>query len=94
MNKKVYIECNCYSIEHVMRFSYLEKEPDEIFIETHLKNYINFWDRFLIAIKYIFGYRTKYGDFDCIIISPTTVTKLRDSLNLFLEENKRYEKDK
>ena len=92
VDKKVYIGCDCHSVEHITRFSYYEKDPHEIYLETHLTNYNNFWKRVWVAIKYIFGYRSKYGDFDCMILSPTSVNYMISEFNKFLEENIKYEK--
>jgi len=93
MDKKVYLECSCHSIEHITRFSYSQIEPHEVYMETHLYNYMGFWKRIWVAIKYIFGYRSRYGDFDCLILSPPAVVNMRDSFNTFLKENDQYEKN-
>ena len=94
MDKKIYLACDCHNVEHITRFSYLEEEPNEICMETHLVDHLNFWKRILKAIKYVFGFKFKYGYFDCTIISPENAVHLRDELNVFLKENDRYEKDK
>lgn len=93
MDKKIYLACDCHSVEHITRFSYFEKEPNEIYMETHITNYMRFWKRLWVAIKYVFGYRSRYGDFDCLIMSASSVVKLRNELNTFLKENDKYEKN-
>ena len=91
-DKKIYLACDCHSVNHLTRYSYHELAPEEIYVETHLTNYKGFWKRVWAAIKYTFGYRSIYGDFDCLIMSPTSVTKLRNSLNTFLHENDQHVK--
>ena len=69
-----YLECACYSSEHTLRFIY-DQEENELYTEVHLNSY-GFVKRLLIAIKYIFGYQSKYGSFDCFIMNPKDRKKL------------------
>ena len=60
------ILCNCHSPEHQMLIFY-DEEDNIAYVEYHLKP-LPFFKRVIHAIKYIFGYRSKYGDFDEILI--------------------------
>ena len=60
------ILCNCFSPEHQMIIFY-DKEDNIAYIEYHLKP-LSFFERIKHAVKYIFGYRCKYGDFDEMIV--------------------------
>ena len=44
-------------------------------MEIHLAK-LSFWDRLKHGIKYIFGYRCMYGDFDEVILKKEDVHKL------------------
>lgn len=69
--------CQCNSIEHQISFSWIEdKELEgEVYMEIHLAK-LSFWDRIKHGIKYIFGYRCRYGDFDEVILKKEDVWKL------------------
>ena len=64
-----YYECRCESAEHVLRFIY---DPDEndLYTEVKLVQYRNIFQRIWVAIKYICGYKCRYGNWDCTLIKP------------------------
>ncbi len=66
--------CNCGSSEHQIIFTYNEDEK-EVYMEVHLSKQRRFFKRFWHALKYIFGYRCRYGDFEEVIITPEDADK-------------------
>ena len=64
--KNELIICSCSNAEHQLIFRKLE-EDDEVYIDVHLVK-IPFFQRVKYGIKYIFGYKSRYGAFDEIII--------------------------
>lgn len=65
MTQHHYIECACDSAEHVVRLS--ANPTDEylpLWFEFHLVHHRRWWTRVWVAVKYIFGYQSKYGAFD------------------------------
>lgn len=83
MNKK-YLECSCGSIEHMVKFSYFEDEKDLLYMEIHLRPH-SFLNRVANAIKYVFGYRSMYGDFDEVLLDRDEVLKLKENCERFLQ---------
>jgi len=90
IREKLYLECSCSSDEHTLRFTLWRSEFDdtqEVEIFAHV--FLN--DRPLLgriknAIKYIFGYKCRYGHWDEFITNdPEEVKRLRDMCNKFLE---------
>ena len=69
--------CQCHSIEHQVSFNCVEDTglEGEVYMEVHLKP-LSFWERLKHGIKYIFGYRCMYGDFDEVILKKEDVHKL------------------
>lgn len=65
--KKIYIECSCHSSEHLLQFAKFEDEP-EVYVIVFLSNY-NFFERLWKGIKYIFGYKCRYGHFGETILN-------------------------
>ena len=67
MERKVFI-CKCGSVEHQVSIAYDEEEK-RFYIHPHLYNSHNIFKRLVIGIKYILGYKCKYGAWDEIIIN-------------------------
>ena len=67
--------CQCENPEHQMLFRVLDADCD-VYVTIHLVP-LPFWTRLWTGIKYIFGYRCKYGDFDEIVLRPEDAPKFR-----------------
>jgi hypothetical protein len=71
--------CDCSSTEHQI---IIIKDIDEVigreaYVQIHLSK-LSFFKRLIYAIKYIFGYKCRYGCFEEFIISRDNVDKLED----------------
>lgn len=80
MERETFI-CSCHSNEHQVIFTRFEEEHDglkydEISIDIHLYNHDNFFKRLWTGLKYAFGYKSKYGHWDNIMLEPKQVEKL------------------
>lgn len=80
MESKDYNEillCQCNNIEHQLSFVYFEDElgSSDVYMYVHLDR-PSFWQRVKHGIKYIFGYRSMFGDFDEFIFKKEDVHKL------------------
>lgn len=60
------IICSCHNVEHQV-IIYYDKEDNVAYAEYHLCK-LPFWQRLKYGIKYIFGYQSRYGAFDEMII--------------------------
>lgn len=67
--------CQCGSVEHQVIVWY-DKEDDFFFLHIHLNRGRKFFRRLIHAIKYIFGYTSRFGDWDEIILDRETVQKI------------------
>ncbi len=72
--KKTLFTCRCGSIEHIF---VITADDEDLFIEVHLAP-LPLWQRVRQAIKYVFGYRSKWGDFDEILLDATQALQLGD----------------
>lgn len=85
---KSLLVCSCENPEHQIIF-YKDKnfsdDYREVLLSLHLTNYRNIFKRILVSIKYIFGYESKYGVWDTIIITKDNYFPLKDAVN-FIEE--------
>lgn len=93
MKSKKYIECKCGTPEHLARISWdnFEDEAPEIYMEFHLNPYKNIWQRLYGAIKYVLGYRSKYGDWDCILLSDEEVDGIIGTLEQYMADKRAWE---
>lgn len=68
--------CSCNSTEHSCIISSIEDEP-VIYLNVHLCKQ-PFFERLKYGIKYIFGYRSKYGDFDEFIFDKSHISQFEN----------------
>ena len=79
--------CSCYSTEHTLRWSYDTSEK-EFYTEVFLNQYRSFFKRVWIAVKYVFGYKCRYGHWDCTLLNENEAIKLRDFIDKNLSTDK------
>lgn len=60
--------CDCKSIEHQIVIEY-DESCNLVFFYVHL-NKRSFYLRLKYGLKYIFGYKSRYGHFDEFIFNP------------------------
>lgn len=76
--------CECESPEHMITLD--DFGDDCIYMSYHLAP-LSFFERLKHAIKYVFGYRSQYGDFGEMLISTEAAKEIREYLRDFLEKN-------
>jgi len=84
MEKPEILLCSCGSAEHQLIFI-KDLEDKMVYAQIHLTTYRNFYKRLLVGIKYAFGHRSVYGEFDEIIITKNNYSVMKDVVN-FLDE--------
>jgi hypothetical protein len=72
--------CECSSFEHQLIYWWCE-EDKTLYVHPHLYTYRNFFQRLWMGLKYIVGYKSRYGEFDSLIFSPEHLLKLKEFLN-------------
>lgn len=79
--------CKCGDVSHQCIISYnYDDSPKEVFLSVHLVREPNILKRMVIAIKYVFGARSIYGDFDEVILSPKDASKLQKAVDYLKEQ--------
>ena len=68
------IICACHSPEHQLLIRTIDGD-DDVYLSMYLVP-LSFFKRLRYGLKYIFGYRCKYGAFDEIIITREHVGKI------------------
>jgi hypothetical protein len=77
MDRKIFV-CHCGWIEHQMVWP-RDEEGDTVTVEFHLSSRA-FLRRLRAGIKFVLDYKSRYGEFDEIIVDVEKVRRLKDFL--------------
>jgi hypothetical protein len=72
--RKTFI-CDCHSLEHQYTFWY-DEEYNQVYFEPHLTNGGSWYQRFWWRLKYLFGYKCRFGAFDEVLVNPEDAIKI------------------
>ena len=79
--------CDCGDVNHQIVIEWFEEDGEfEIYAEVLLKPR-GFWKRLWTGIRYIFGHRSQFGDFDEFIFSKNHIPALETIIRM-LKQNK------
>lgn len=78
------IICECSSAEHqmVLRYDDDKNLGRQVFVEIHLVP-LAWYKRLWLGIKYIFGYKCCYGNFEEMILSPKHARQIYNLYRFF-----------
>ena len=78
--------CDCHSTEHQIVINFDEDTKENlVYLHIHLVTHRNFFKRLWLGLKYVFGYKSRYGNWDEFIVSRKNYHKLKDVVN-FIEK--------
>lgn len=80
-----FFECRCGSYEHTLRFV-INKTDKEIYTSIFLNQWRSWWKRAWVAVRYLFGYKCTYGEWDHWALCLNDVERLRDMCNDFIAD--------
>ena len=83
-----HVICACTSDEHTLRLTHFKADPDRAddFDEVYWSVYLNprsWYKRPWVAVRYVLGYRSKFGDFDS---GPMMDSDAINQLRVFLSD--------
>jgi hypothetical protein len=82
-----YFECKCNSDEHTFKFEYFSSDG-ELYLSVFLNDWEPWYKRVWKAVKYVFGYKCKYGHWDTTVLDTDTTTRLKVLLERSLVDRK------
>lgn len=96
INRTEFFECVCTTEAHTIRFKLDTYGPDdvELYLSVFLNQYRNFFGRMWIAIRYLFGYKCKYGHWDCTLIKLKDADRLIELLQQYKELSSKKQSQK
>lgn len=80
--EKYHFECQCTSMEHDMVVQF-DSEDEVVYVHTQLAQHRNFFQRAWLALKYIFGHRSKYGHWEETMLDLKKAEELEKMLLRF-----------
>ena len=87
--KELFLGCTCLSPEHQMVLGFYTDEEDELDKELYVTFYLSQWRSFFkrvwVAVRYVFGYKSRYGEWDCINFDKQKANELTRFIDKFLE---------
>lgn len=97
MKKPEIFICECYSTEHQLVFYFDENEvlgdPEPtVYVHVNL-NKKSFLERLVHGIKYIFGYRCRFGAFDEFILNPEDADRMQEVVDYLRNAKSSRHKD-
>lgn len=91
--EQMLLVCDCGDVSHQLVFTVdsYDGEETEVFAEVHLAP-LPFWKRLAHGIMYIFGRRSRFGEFDEICLNRKEhLEKLRKVVDALSKTNKSKE---
>ena len=98
--------CQCDSMEHMIvlstwdwradgesKFFSTPEEDVSLQLEVHLPSWPGFWGRLKNAIRYVFGYKCKYGHFDVVSFKYEDVARLKNAISAYERKLGEYQAD-
>lgn len=77
--KTEFFECQCCSDEHTLKFT-VDEEDGTIYTSVYLNDFYPWYYRIWIAIKYVFGYKSKFGAWDTTLLRTEDHPKMLELL--------------
>ena len=71
--------CECNSYEHQAIF-WLDDDYKQLYVAIHLTTHKSFLKRLWIGLKYTFGFKSRYGNWDNFLFSLENEKALREYL--------------
>ena len=80
-------ECACHHNEHLFTITF-DSEDKLAYVEIQLNHYLPWWRRCLIGLKYMRGFKSKYGYWSETVLDTPSTKKLEKLLKTFNKECK------
>lgn len=75
-----YFECICSANEHRLRFA-LDRDEKELYTSVFLNDWPPWYGRLWRAARYVFGYKCRFGHWDCWVLRKEDAGRLIALLN-------------
>lgn len=80
MKSEEWFVCECGSLEHFMQISYEPDLDEYVYLTIHLSE-LPLLQRIKLGIQYILGRKSRYGNFEEIVLSKKKLKQVITALN-------------
>lgn len=84
------MRCACHSKDHTAFFDYDNEGDGELYLTVHLADNRSFWKRAWYALKYVFGYDSRFGAWDELIVRWEDCPRIRALLEKREQNHSRF----
>lgn len=92
-----HFDCGCSSAEHTLRFTLdpcmHHQYGPELYAEIYLNDHRGFWKRLWYGLKYICGFKSRYGAWDIWTMKEDDAGRLRTLLDRYETLTKAYKEE-
>lgn len=82
----IMVACSCWDAEHSAQLTYFDAPDDwEMTFSYHLSSFGGVLRRIRRAIKYVLGYKCRYGEWDTVLIEAREAKEIIDFLWGFVD---------
>ena len=79
--------CDCGDLEHLLVFQYFPGDEDAVmFVSSHLNPARRWWSRVWTVVKFMFGWRSTFGEYDELVVQSDALERLILFLSAALEQ--------
>jgi hypothetical protein len=85
----LYVECDCGHNDHTMKFTFTEGDNYDVgsvYMAVQMGHGHIWYERIWLAIKYIFGYQSRFGHWDCVSLDYIRLRRIREFVDAALKE--------
>lgn len=100
--EKHYIDCECDSSAHVLRFLIddgmmpgdMEEQEPTLYVELQLNPHLPFWKKCITAIQYLFNKTSSFGYWDVVTLDRDAGNRLYILLHQYRAMHENYSQKK
>ena len=88
-NREETFTCQCTGLDHQFTFRLWDDEEFQytlLSLEPLLNFGLSWWRRVIVATKYVFGFKSRFGPFDDILIKDEDIPRIESILNEYKEK--------
>jgi hypothetical protein len=78
------VRCDCHSLEHMAQFEIFTDDPPELYLSVHLNTWRGFFRRIGLGLQYIFGIKSRHGNWDEVIINVEQAKRIVNICNAYI----------
>jgi hypothetical protein len=94
-----FLNCICHSPSHIIKLQIYNWQKNNISsdidlsVSVHISPEQSIFKRIWIAIKYIFGHQSEFGEFAEILLDESKTKEIKEFLDFYLDSKEKLRKE-